>query len=323
MTEVIRHDKVEVDSFADVSQRFQERQGEGSDFKNRVEFTFMATPLISLISDWHIGHPTTNYKRIEDEVNAVMGTANSFVVLLGDEINNMNWNPGQMEEMEQTPEQIMFYWAVVKELAAMDKLLLRVPGDHDGWLKRQGFDLSMLVREEGVNTTSGPTHLIANVGVERYVAFLAHQLPGFSMYNRNHPQMRSERFGEGRGSDVIASGHNHQKQISEGFAHAEEGETGPITYISLGSYKPTDGWLQKRGYPVQNPTPDEMFGAAILLDGKVHKVYASNDIVQSNYAVRELRKEDKKIERMSPLDIGFYDSGDNALWWEMDAERPE
>lgn len=322
---MFRHNEVNDRSFEEISTKFKDRKESlgGGDFKNKVEFTFLAPTLISLISDLHVGHPTTDYHRIEDEVNAVLGTANSFVVLMGDEIDNMNWNPGQFEQMEQTPEQILFFWAVVRELAAVDKLLLRVPGDHDGWLKKQGFDLNMLVRNEGTNTASGPTHLIANVEAQRYVAFLAHRLPGFSMYNRNHPQMRSERFGAGRGADVIASGHNHQKQIAEGFTHAEEGDTRPITYIALGSYKPTDGWLQSRGYPVQNRDPVEMYGSAILLDGKTHKVYSHPDIVKANHRVRQMQEDDKKVKRETQLNVGHFEEDDENLWWELDVERPE
>lgn len=327
MSEVIRHTPVEGNpNLQDMFTRFQWRQEdvEGQDYKNKVEFTFAATPLINMMSDFHIGHPTTDYHRIEDEMNAILGTANSFVVMLGDEIDNMNWNPGQFEQMEQTPEQILFYWAIVRELAKSDRLLLRLPGDHDGWLKKAGFDLNMMARNEGVNTTSGPTHMVANVGKEQYVGFLSHKLPGHSMYNSNHPQMRSERFGAGRGSDWIASGHNHQKQIAEGFTHTRGGETMAVTYHALGSYKPTDGWLQKQGYPAQNRTPEEMYGTTIMLDGKKHIIYSSNDIVDANHSMRGVGKKIKHalVSRLTALHTGFDAEKAEALWREQDGEYP-
>jgi predicted phosphodiesterase len=308
MSDVIRHNPVERKTFGDWMSRFIGRQEDvgGNEYKNKVEFTFTAQPLINLISDWHVGHPTTQYKRIEDEVNAILGTSNSFVALLGDEIDNMNWNPGQFEQMEQTPEQIQFFWAVARELAENDRLLFRISGDHDdSWLMKSGFDLASFVRDMGVNTTTGPTHMISNVGDERYVGLLAHQLPGHSMYNKNHPQMRAERFGAGRGADFIASGHNHQKQISESTVHIGEGETQNVHYIALGPYKPTDSWLQKKGFPPQNPIPNEMFGVSVLLDGQEHNVYVSPDIVEANHSHRDNKKDKTLLQRLSPLKGGW------------------
>lgn len=327
MSEVIRHTPVEGKDYRQWSKRFRDRQKEvgGNDYHNRVEYTFAAHPLLNLISDWHVGHPTTRYKRIEDEINAIAGTANSFVVLMGDEIDNMHWNPGQFEQMEQTPEQIQFFMAIIRFLAKQEKLLLRISGDHDdSWLKKAGFDLGMYVREHGANTTTGPTHLIANTNGQRYVGFLAHRLPGHSMYNSNHPQMRSDRFGAGRGADFIASGHNHQKQIASGKTYNNEGRTKPIKYLALGAYKPTDSWLQKQGYSPHTNAPHEMFGAAVLLDGKKKKVHTSSDIVKANHARRAMQSKKKTYKRLSPLDVGFRDTEeDEAKWYDWSAKYPD
>ncbi|MFA5768378.1 MAG: hypothetical protein WC871_02420 [Bacteroidales bacterium] len=321
MSEFVRHTPVDgALDFHQISQRYRDRQEQvgGNEHSNVVEFSFMAHPLLNWMGDHHIGHPTTDYKRIEDEVNAIDRTLNSFLIFMGDEIDNLHWNPGQFEQMEQTPEQILFFWSIVQYMAQRHKLLLRIPGDHDGWLKKSGFDLQAMVRNEGVNTTNGPTHIVANVGDERYTGFAAHQLPGHSMYNRNHPQARSHRFGAAGPVDWIISNHNHQKSIQQSFAHTELGQVKPVTYIANGAYKPTDGWLQKKGYTPQIRTPEQMYGVSIMLDGKEHNIFVSGDIVEANDAFADIQQGTAGVNRLTPLKTGYNDEDMTKKWPDWD-----
>lgn len=270
--------------FKDWSNRFKARQDETGVFRNELEFTFTAPILINLIADMHVGHPTTNYARIEQEADEIVKTANSFVMILGDQINNLNWNPGQMEEMEQPPEQIEYVRSFYEYLATYNKLLLVMQGDHDGWLLKAGFDMLTEVPDHyGAHATHGITQVTANVEEQAYKMGMAHQLPGHSIYNVVHPQMRAERFGGLRGSDIIVSGHNHKKGYATDYQQNFDG-THQVHYIALGPYKETDAWLAKKGFKRQDPT--QMFGAAIHLEAeKKHIVYV-DDIVEANQRKR-------------------------------------
>jgi UDP-2,3-diacylglucosamine pyrophosphatase LpxH len=269
--------------------RFKERQEQVGQPSNDVALTFLVPSIINLMSDLHIGHPTTHYKRIEDEVNTVSGTPNSYVILVGDLIDNMNWNPGQMDQMEQTPEQIGFMWSIIKHLARGQKLLHNIMGDHDeSWLMKQGYSMSRELRDLGVSYSTGPTfvHIDVRDGKrydQHYELGIAHQLPGHSIYNTTHPQARSLRFGSFHGVDVVASGHNHKKGVARAFTH-ELGKPKPVDMIALGPYKPQDSWLLKKGWPAQQPA--EMYGTAVYFDGKTHDIVVDMDILRMNKRMR-------------------------------------
>lgn len=266
-------------SFNEWSARFKDRQERMTQPEKDFSFSFPSNVLINLISDLHVGHPTTNYKRIEDEVNEITVTPNSYVILAGDEINNMNWNPGQMQEMEQTPEQVAYIRALIKHFVQHNKLLHHIQGDHDGWLSKGGLDIPSELPGMGVSVSNGPTYFHMGVGQEKYELAGAHQLPGHSIYNTNHPQMRAVRFGSMHGADVVFSGHNHKKGVSVAYQH-ELGQPQETTYIALGPYKSTDEWLSKKGWPAQQPA--EMFGVSVYLGAVEREIQAVLDIVEAN-----------------------------------------
>jgi hypothetical protein len=188
-----------------------------------------------------------------------------------------------MEEMEQTPEQLGFMWSILKHLISNEKLIHVIEGDHDSdWLMRGGYSMKRELQDGGVSTSRGHTYLSVDVQKQHYDVMAAHQLPGSSMYNRNHPQARAMR-GAGHGADAIISGHNHQKGLSKTFSH-ELGKPKDVTLVALGSYKPTDSWLAKKGFPAQES--QEMYGVALYFDGKTHDIVADMDIVRMNNRMR-------------------------------------
>lgn len=269
--------------FNEWSRRFQERQEKFKKNETNFVFSFPGSVLINLISDLHVGHPSTNYKRIEDEVNAITETPNSYVLLVGDEIDNMHWNPGQALEMEQAPEQIAYFRALVEHFIVHNKLLHHISGDHEEWLGKMGFSLQAELSNKGVSTSRGPTYFHTEVGENAYELAGAHQLPGHSIYNNNHPQMRAVRFGSMHGADVVFSGHNHKKGVSVSYQH-DLGQPQETTYIALGPYKATDEWLAKKGWPEQKP--EEMFGVSLYLNGVAREIQGLLDIVEANRLMR-------------------------------------
>lgn len=245
---------------------------------NKLDFTTNAPAILNFIADWHIGHPTTHVDRITQEVEVIAKKRNSFAVLLGDMIDNMNWNPGQFEQIGQTPEQILYFRSLLDFLADKRSLLLYVQGDHDGWLMKAGYDPKQEAISRGVHGTNGPTQMnITYRDGEKRIG-VAHQLPGHSVYNPNHPQVRAEReiF---RGADVIVSGHNHRKGNQRIYPNEWEGSR-PVDLIALGPYKPTDSWLAKKGFKVQEP--EQMYGTAILIHPGRGEICVFDDILKGN-----------------------------------------
>ena len=247
---------------------------------NELQFSSTAPVILNMLSDWHLGHAETHTDRVVQEVEVIAKKRNSFAVLLGDMIDAMGWNPGQLEESKQIPEQVMFFRALIDHLADKNSLLLYVRGDHEGWLMRQGYDTGREVIDRGVHATNGPTLMNVQVRDMHKRIGVAHRLPGHSIYNRNHPQRRALNVdGAFHGADMVISGHNHQKANQRVYVN-EWGGNRQVELIALGAYKASDSWLKKMGYRPQGS--EEMYGTSIKIDGDRGEVYVTDDIVKAN-----------------------------------------
>lgn len=265
--------------------RMKERQQQYVEIKpgmqNKAEITFPDTVCINLIGDIHAGAPQTDYERIGKEVDKIVNTPSSYVLMLGDVIDSMFWNPGQMEQIEQIPEQAEYLHALLTFLSDHKRLLVAFVGDHDGWPKKTGGDMyAQFAERHGAYLMQGVGYLTFNVGQETYKVSAAHRLPGHSMYNKTHPQNRAEKFGGARGSDVIVSGHTHQKGYSQQGVTGFGGENQKVHYVSVGPYKSSDDYSRKLGFAQQ--TPSEMYGSAIILNGKGKRIEYYDDILVAN-----------------------------------------
>jgi len=151
----------------------------------------------------------------------------------------------------------------------------------NSWSKKMGISAySQFTEETGGALLEGVAYITLKIGDQDYKITCAHRLPGSSIYNRNHPQMRLAKFGSGFGSDVIVSGHNHQKQLAQSTQASFGGETNKINYIALGAYKATDDYTKKLGFHQQQP--EEMFGVAIHLDKDIKRIRVFDSILEGN-----------------------------------------
>ena len=82
-----------------------------------------------------------------------------------------------------------------------------------------------------------------------------------------------------QGADIYFSGHTHRKGIAQQAVNTVEG--GKLaTYVSVGPYKPGDGWLSKMGYPEQ--ATDELIGASLFLSNERKQVDTSWNILEAH-----------------------------------------
>lgn len=267
------------------SARFKDRQEqmkETNERRDHVEITFHDRTLLSFIGDTHIGSPETDYTRLEQEIEAIVNTPNSYVCLLGDIVNGFFFNGAQMEEMEQIPEQIHYMRSLIRYLGESKKLLVGWGGDHDmDWFMKMGINpYSELAREGGGHYMHGIGYLTANVGEQAYKITGAHRLPGHSMYNHNHPQNRAVRFGGAVGSDIVVSGHNHQKGISTQAVQEFGGQARETIMIAIGPYKASDGYSRKLGYADQQL--QQMYGCSVVLEKDTKLIRPYYDIIQAH-----------------------------------------
>ena len=249
--------------------RFKNRAETVGQTEQELKFAFNNTSTINFLSDLHVGSPETDYERIAEEVARTIETPDTYAVFLGDMIDAFVWNPGQMEDMEQVPEQVQLMKEVIGNLHDANKLLAIVPGNHEDWQRRSGFNIYELITPEDVPVQYGVNYMTAYVQDKEYRITLAHQLPGHSMYNNVHPQMREDHFGA-EGADVIIGGHTHKKGISLQYKKEHGGGARPVHYVSLGAYKAIDGFQAKNGR--HKLAPEEMGGVAVTLNKDVKKV---------------------------------------------------
>ena len=102
------------------SPRFVRRQEEVLEAReqqtNSVEIEFPAEKIcINFMADLHSGGEA-DYGRINKEVETIVNTPNSYVMLLGDVIDGFFFNYAQMEQIEQVPEQIQYTKSLLKYL---------------------------------------------------------------------------------------------------------------------------------------------------------------------------------------------------------------
>ena len=266
------------------SQRLKERQDqyrETSTHPEHITIKFPETTILNFIGDTHIGSPDTDYKRLEREINIIANTPNSYVVLLGDLVDGFFFNPAQFKQVEQPPEQWEYVNALLTFLASNKKLLVAISGDHDQWPTKMGVDpYAEFADNFQAYYMKGVSYMSIVVGETEYKITGAHRVPGHSMYNNAHPQMRAERFGGAAGSDIIVAGHTHRKGHSEQAYKTFPGISQVSHYISLGPYKATDDYAQKLGF--SKLSPEEMYGCAVVLNKDTHNVTYYHDIIQAN-----------------------------------------
>jgi predicted phosphodiesterase len=248
---------------------------------NCLEISFKGDVLLNFMSDMHVGGAETDYQRIDQEIDAIVRTPNSYVWVLGDEIDAFFFLPAAYDAQEQTQQQYEYMYAMFKHLAEHKKLLIGTAGNHTLWIGRSGVNpYTHFTRETGAYFTHGMTYLTARVDEQIYKITANHELRGQSMYTHTHPQKRAYRFGSAQGSDVVVSGHWHTKEISQQGIGSFGEQSEVVTFIALGTYKAYDEYTRTKGFAKR--TPNEMFGASIALRADKKQIKPFYDILEAH-----------------------------------------
>ena len=266
------------------SSRFRERQDQYNEVKNDVDHVIVRFPektILNFIGDIHTGSPETDYNRLEQEIEAIVNTPNSYAILIGDLVDGFFFNPAQFNQIEQTPEQWEYVYSMLRYVGSKKRLLIGIGGDHCLWSFKMGLDpYGQFAEKFGAYYMHGVSYLSSFVGENEYKFTMAHRLPGHSMYSNVHPQMRADRFGGAAGSDVIVSGHTHRKGHSEQAYKQFPGEAKVVHYVSVGPYKAADDYSRKLGFSKLDPA--EMYGSAVVLEKDTKGITYYHDILLAN-----------------------------------------
>lgn len=265
------------------SSRFRARQAQWKETsqveKNHVVINFKKDVIINFIGDIHAGSPWTDYRRIHQEIEAIANKPNSYVILGGDLVDGYFFNPAQMEQIEQTPEQVAYMQSLIDYLAKEKRLLVAFGGDHDGWSKKMGIDPYYdMPQRTGAYYMHGVGYVELNVGDENYRLIGSHRLPGHSMYNNVHPEMRLSR--EVQGGDLYFGCHTHTKGYAQQAIKGYGDNSKKVHFLSVGPYKSMDNYSRKKGWTKQSEK--EMYGSAVRLHSKNKIITYYDSVLEAN-----------------------------------------
>ncbi len=204
--------------------------------------------IIATIGDIHAGGGEVDYELLRRDIRFVASHPNAYAILGGDLMDAFFFNPAQDMQIGSWNEQRMFSFAVLEELK--DKILYMEQGDHDMWAGRTGTTIYEEIRSRfNIPIVRGSSRIRLNLPDVCYQIVSAHQLPGHSMYNDVHPEMREARFGT-QGADIYLGFHTHKKAFHKQMVDSFDGCKEQL-YISSGPYKYSDEYSKKKGWSKQ------------------------------------------------------------------------
>jgi len=257
--------------------RFIQRQETTQQPSPDLKYYFPNEPIINFMSDLHLGGDC-DYQRVQGELNAICNKKDSFVILDGDILDCFTFQPAQMEQIEQVPEQIKLAKEIIGKLTQANRLLAVIPGNHEEWARRSGVNIYDLIVDSKVPVVYGVNYFNFNVQGTEYKATISHVMQGNSMYTNTHPQAREMRFGA-QGADMIIAGHTHRRGMQQTTVKEHGGTARPVLLLSLGTYKYGDGYSHNKGFHKQSSP--EMGGYAVKLR-KQKGNFQVGDILEMN-----------------------------------------
>jgi hypothetical protein len=260
------------DEWIDVARRQQKDRQELLGIPEFVttEIETASPILIGLIGDVHSGGTDINYDAFCKDVELIKSVG-GYSMALGDLTDSFFFMPEVGEQLFSGDEQVLFMESALDTLAKDDKLIAGWGGDHDMWSKdksgahtlyhrfRERYNAHYL---EGVSYVD----LTLNNGGEQvhYPIIGSHRHKGFSVYNDVHASWRQYNDEAKTDGDILSiTAHNHTKgylrQVRKTFGGREQ----TIHAISLGTYKVTDRYSRKNGWPRKGDESVSSFGLVL------------------------------------------------------------
>lgn len=266
------------DSWSAIISRQQEERKELLGIPEEISVTIQSAHpiIIGLIGDVHAGGSDVNYDAFSRDVK-LLRDSGAFTMLLGDLTDSYFFFPEAGEQIVSGDEQILFMQSALHSLAENNRLICAWGGDHDMWAKdRSGAHTLYQNFQRTYNThyLEGVSYVTVNLydGVTvPYRIIGSHRHKGFSVYNDSHASWRQSLDEANMTEDVVSiTAHNHVKGYLRQTRKVFGGKERTIHAVSLGTYKESDRYSRKKGWP---RTGKETQGAfALVLYPKEHNV---------------------------------------------------
>ena len=195
---------------------------------------------ILLAGCMQIGGRWTYHSMIREKLEQMLSCPGIYMGQFGDEIENFQARSfaGERSVFDQAIEPRLQRILWDKWLDRVEGLTLWAVGSQHGtiWDERvKGFaPLKYTYVDRGIPFFDGQSYYKLTVGTEDYNLAIAHEFPGSSIYNPNHPQGRAlwQRYPN---ADVVAMADKHQYSVQERQVYGPEVLAGnrPSPYVYL------------------------------------------------------------------------------------------
>lgn len=169
----------------------------------------------------HLGSRYVNHGAFVELLNKVLDIPRLYWMDLGDQIEGFTGFFDKRAAHEQAladPKlQRKMLAKVLDRLMERDKLLCGFAGQHGAiWeaTHRAEDPVKRMYLERKTRYFDGQAFIKLDVGPERYRLFAAHEMPGNSVYNKNHPQKRAALW-KAPTADMIVMGDKHTTSVQQ------------------------------------------------------------------------------------------------------------
>jgi len=210
---------------------------------------------IVCMGDLHIGHMHTDYEKLYKHIKLVLDTPNSYVLLVGDLIENNNLAATvqhqdlHTEDLIPTSMQKRLTEMLLHPLVLKRKIAAIVLGCHDERSKRSDdFDFCDYCAEvANVPYLGYGGKINLRVGQTDYSLVVRHKFPMQSRYNATHANKQMLRFY--LDGDISITAHMHEAAVEECYIRGE-----PKLNIRVAAYKTSDSFGRAKGFNPVKPT---------------------------------------------------------------------
>jgi len=222
--------------------------------------------LVWVVADIHSGGDS-DYVRFSQDLKAVKEVG-GYSIPVGDLTNSYFWSPA-MNDIIRGDEQTLYAQSAFAEMAKGGKMIAAFGGDHDMWAKDKMGSHTLyqdLWKKYKAHYLEGVSYITIGINngenVVKYGLVGSHRHKGFSVYNDAHASLRQWRD-EGMGSVISFTAHNHVKASLTQVHKLHGGQEVRFDSLALGTYKTTDRYSRKMGWPRKGE--ESMGGFGIIL----------------------------------------------------------
>lgn len=243
---------------------------------------------VAFTGDWHCGAGGVRYDWLRRDIDLIAETDGLYAVGMGDWLEGVNvntkaasalysglFNDGGFQEV----------YVLRRSQRARGKWLAVLSGNHDEWIYRAAgiTRMDQLAGElDAPHFSQGGGTIFANVGSQRYVIGVRHNVAGNSRLNTTNAQRRAfDDWPEWDNCHVICVAHLHYNDL-----HIQPRRGARCVYLRSGTYKVIDGYARDAGF-----TPEWGVPLAILLPDEQRVIpWRGDDFLEGLRYFRWLRE---------------------------------